>query len=487
MTMSTESYKTKIEELFKHGLVYGITSSLQNLLGFIMLPILTSFYSPDIFGVYSILLLLSAFTSAIFYLGASSALGRFYFEDTSEFFKKRIVTTSLLITLFGAFLLVFLAFLFANRLSIYLFQTIVFSKHIILILIGTAITFLLNFMTLLIRYEKKSVQFLIVIMTSVLLNFIITYLLLSRYNYGLLAPIYGMLISNSICFLAILFTRLNLLTRNLELTHFKMILNFGIQTSLAGFLFYILEWIDRLIIKDLLTLNEVGVYSLGYRLGSIMNILVIMPFSLIWAPLRMQNAKKKDSNIFSGKVVSYYTIVGVMIMLATILFGQEIMKLIFTNKSYSSAILVMPIIMCSLFFYGYQNIVDFGIYLNKKVYYYIIVSLISIGINVLLNYLLIPKYGYMAAAYITLVTYLISSTSIYYISNYYFKIKIEAFRVLGALATIPILYFIVNFLFISNILIKLLLALFLLYIFYIAWLNESERSYLKQKIKFSKM
>ena len=95
MTMSTESYKTKIEELFKHGLVYGITSSLQNLLGFIMLPILTSFYSPDIFGVYSILLLLSAFTSAIFYLGASSALGRFYFEDTSEFFKKRIVTTSL--------------------------------------------------------------------------------------------------------------------------------------------------------------------------------------------------------------------------------------------------------------------------------------------------------------------------------------------------------------------------------------------------------
>jgi O-antigen/teichoic acid export membrane protein len=482
MTESISTYKKKIEELFKHSLVYGITSSLQNVLGFIMLPILTTFYTPDVFGVYSILLLLSALTSAIFYLGASSALGRFYFDEDSDSYKKKIVTTSLLITLGGAAFLVLSGFLFANRLSLYLFQTTAYSKSIVLILIGTAFTFLLNFMTLLLRYEKKSIKFFFIIISGVILNFSITYLLLSRYKYGLLAPIYGLLISNAICFSVILLTRMHLLTRSLELNHFKMVLSFGIQSSLAGFLFYFLEWVDRLIIKDLLTLKDVGIYSLGYRLGSVMNILVIMPFTLVWGPLRMQNAKNKDADIFSGKVVSYYTIVGVMILVTTILFGEDVVKLIFANKSYSAAAIVMPIIMFSLFFYGYQSIVDFGIYLHKKVYFYILVSFIAIIFNVGMNYWLIPNFGYMAAAYITLATYMITSTSIYFISNFYLKIKVEVVRVVMALSVVPFLYFIINFLSISSILLKSIIALILFYLFYIAWLNESERRYLNQKI-----
>lgn len=447
-----------------------------------MLPILTTFYTPDVFGVYSILLLLSALTSAIFYLGASSALGRFYFDEDSDAFKKKIVTTSLLITIGGATFLVLCGFLFANHLSIYLFQTTAYSKPIILILIGTAFTFLLNFMTLLLRYEKKSIQFFFTIISGVILNFLITYILLSNYKYGLLAPIYGLLISNATCFSIILLTRMHLLTRSLELNHFKMVLSFGIQSSLAGFLFYIIEWVDRLIIKDLLTLNDVGIYSLGYKLGSVMNILVIMPFTLVWGPLRMENAKNKDADIFSGKVVSYYTIVGVMVLVTAILFGEDIMRLIFINKSYSSAATVLPIIMFSLFFYGYQSIIDFGIYLHKKLYYYILVSFIAIIFNVVMNYLLIPKFGYMAAAYITLVTYMITSILIYLISNFYFKIKVEVIRVLIALAVVPFLYFIVYFLSISSILLKSIIALVLFYFFYVAWLNKSERRYLNQKI-----
>jgi O-antigen/teichoic acid export membrane protein len=182
--------------------------------------------------------------------------------------------------------------------------------------------------------------------------------LLSKYNYGILSPIYGLLVSNIICFSLLLILRFELLTRNLELKYFKLILYFGVQSSIAGLFFYILDWVDRLIIKDLLNLNDVGVYSLGYRLGSIINILLIMPFTLVWAPLRMQNAKSKDAEIFTEKVISYYTVIGVFIIIFTILFGENILKLIFVNKNYADAMLIVPIIMFSLFFYGYQNIVD---------------------------------------------------------------------------------------------------------------------------------
>jgi len=481
MSVPPVSFKKNIEELFKHSLVYGITSSLQNVLGFIMLPILTAFYTPKIFGVYSILLLMSTLTNSIFSLGASSALGRFFFDEDSDLFRKKVFTSTLLLTLIGGGLLVFFGIIYSKTLSIYLFQTNIYSGPILLTLIGTAFGFLLSLMTNLLRYEKKSYHFFLIVIFGVIINFLITYVLLSLYKCGLLAPIYGSLISNGLCFLILLLSRLRLLTKRIEVNHIRLFLNFGIQVSFSGFLFYILEWADRLIIKDLLDLTDVGIYSLGYRIGSLINVLLIMPFCLVWAPWRIQHAKDSDMDIFSGKILSYYTIGGVMILMLFILFGEDIISIIFVNKAYSSASKVFPFILVSYFLYGYQNIVDFGVYLQKKVYIYILISLLAILINVLLNYLLIPKLGYMAAAYISLITYLLSSTSIYFISKNYFVIKIETKRVIFPLAYVFFLLVLNNLLPEMNFFFKLTLVLISLHIVYYYWLSNSERVYLFNK------
>ena len=98
--------QTKIKELLNHGLIYGLTSSLQSILGFVLLPILTVYYTPEEFGIYSIILLVSALASALFYFGASSALARFYFEENSDLYRKKITSAALFITLTGAILLI---------------------------------------------------------------------------------------------------------------------------------------------------------------------------------------------------------------------------------------------------------------------------------------------------------------------------------------------------------------------------------------------
>ena len=156
MTSEITPLSAKITKLFKNGLVYGLTSSLQSVLGFILLPILTIYYTPEIFGVYSLLLLLSALASSIFYFGASSALGRFYFEEDSELYRRKIFTTALTISLIGALLLIVFAIFFGKPLSLSLFKTHEYYFYIILILIATAFGFLLNLMTLLLRYKNKT-------------------------------------------------------------------------------------------------------------------------------------------------------------------------------------------------------------------------------------------------------------------------------------------------------------------------------------------
>ena len=105
---------SKIKELLNHGLIYGLTSSLQNLLGFILLPILTVYYTTAEFGIYSIILLVSTLAGSLFYFGASSALGRFYFDEDSDAYRKKIVSSALFITLVGAIILILLSLFLVN-------------------------------------------------------------------------------------------------------------------------------------------------------------------------------------------------------------------------------------------------------------------------------------------------------------------------------------------------------------------------------------
>lgn len=476
MTSNIDPFSSKIKKLFKSSLVYGLTSSLQSVLGFVLLPILTIYYTPEIFGVYSILLLLSALASAIFYLGASSALGRFYYEEDLDLYKRKVFTTALIVTLTGASLLISCGLIFAKPLSVSLFETDKYYLPIILILIATSFGFLLNLMTLLLRYENKVGLFFTIIISGVLVNFIVTYSLLSKFNFGILAPIYGILISNSLSFLILILIKFKDLTKKLEMNHFKRILSFGIQASFAGLSFYLLEWIDRLIINELLDLNDVGIYSLGYRLGAIINILLVTPFAFVWAPMRMQYARSESLSLFTGKVLLYYTLIGVLIISATILFGEDVLKLVFINKSYDDAMLIVPIIMFSLLFYGYGNIIDFGIYINNKIYFYTLIVVVLIIVNIVLNYWLLPKFGYQAAAYITLITYFLSSLALYLVSNYYYQIKIHFTKISIALIIIPSLYFMVNFFGEINILTRIIVAFAILLVFYNLFLYKEDRN-----------
>jgi len=480
--MNTATLQGKIEEMFKHGLIYGLTSVLQNLLGFIMLPVLTAFFTPDVFGAYSILLFMSTLGSSIFYLGASSAMGRFYFDENSDLFRKKIFTTALLITVFGAVSLSFIGIFFANNLSTQFFGTEIYTKPIGLIFLGTAFGILFNLMTLFLRYEQKSYQFFILMLCFVFIDFLLTYVLLKWFDMGISAPIFGMIISNALCFLVLLVKNVDYLTSELELKYVGLLLNFGLQTSIAGLLFYTLNSIDKLIIKELLNLSEVGVYSLGYRLGSVMNILLVVPFTFIWSPLRMKHSKDGDMDLFSERVLSYYTFVGVIIMMFAILFGEDIMKYFFVNKSYLSATKVFPVIMFAYLFYGYGNILDYGIYLHKKVYLTSLILILAIVFNVALNFFLIPKWGYMGAAYISVLTYLSTSITLYVISNRLHPLKVDLKRVLAALLFISFLYFLMNYALVWNLLYKLIVFFGTLYLFYRYWLSKGERKYILYKL-----
>ena len=171
---------------------------------------------------------------------------------------------------------------------------------------GAAFGFLLNLMTLVLRYQKRSTSFMVITLFGVALNFGITYVLLSVFSYGILAPLFGTLFSSTLCFILLFATNLSGLTIRLKSSHIKKIIIFGLQASASGFLFYLLDYVDRLILKDLSSMSDVGVYSLGAKIGALINITLLLPFSLIWSPMRMEYLNEENNKEFSGQILLFF-------------------------------------------------------------------------------------------------------------------------------------------------------------------------------------
>jgi len=81
---SSQSLTNKVKEAGKHALIYGFGSVLQSMIGFVFIPLYTKYYTPEIYGTFSILTICGTLAATLFGLGAPSSLSRSYFDYSAE-------------------------------------------------------------------------------------------------------------------------------------------------------------------------------------------------------------------------------------------------------------------------------------------------------------------------------------------------------------------------------------------------------------------
>lgn len=166
----------------------------------------------------------------------------------------------------------------------------------------------------------------------------------------------------------------------------------------------LLSQFDRLMIKARIGSSEAGLYSFAYTIATIFSV-VASSLDTAWTQWffdQMQAGKeeeiRKTANYYEGIV----TLGAIMLMLVS----PELIILL-GGKKYMDCKAVVPPIVLAMFF-------SFMYYMPATVeYYYKKTKLIAIGtmlaavLNIILNLLFIPRYGYVAAAYTTVVCYLL--------------------------------------------------------------------------------
>ena len=172
----------------------------------------------------------------------------------------------------------------------------------------------------------------------------------------------------------------------------------------------ILTRFDRIMIDDMCGKAQAGIYGLAYNLSTLMVIIndAVLKVLTPWTYQQISSDKKGNIKGIINKLVPIVALINIML----ILFAPEVVK-IFATKDYYEAIYIIPPVSCSVFFMFVYNVYVNIEYYYEETKYVAVASITAAALNVILNFVFIKKFGYLAAGYTTLASYILYALAHY--------------------------------------------------------------------------
>lgn len=482
--------KVSLEKYFvglsKDSLIYGLGNAVLKILALITAPIFTRVFVPAQYGVISLIASIISFLSLFLLFGMDNAVFVSFYQYKKE---KKIVLSSAFWFLFvWGLLLVIPASFFSNQISLLTFKTTSYSI-IFLITFWTAyLTLLINFAKVIFRLHFQAKTFAIVSIFNALVVTGLMILFVLYFKNGLVGYFLGSFIGTLLTALLTLY----LIRADLKLTfsfkRLKEMVLFGAMVVPASLAFFVFDLSDRFFVEHYRGLVELGLYSIGINIAGLI-VFFSFAFGQAWSPqvMKMYFSSRKIYNQFVPRFFVYYLIFFFSLAAFISLFGQEILKIFATPKFFGAATVIAPLSL-AMVFAATNQVTSLGINIARKTKYFASYTGLAAILNVILNFLLIPKFGMVGAAWSTAISYLFLTVAYYLISQKFIFLKLDWQKIIKlVLLNLAVIFFspmLWRFNFWGNLAIKFLEFGFLLVLLYLLGIIEKQEiAYLKTYLK----
>ena len=411
--------------LSKHSLFYGLGSITSSLLGFILLPIYTYFLTPTDYGILTLLGVTGSIAGTIAGLGLGSALFREVIHLGTD---ESTVENTALYFLIGESILFFgVLIAFSPQLSNLIFNAPQYT-FLLRLIFFTGILNVFNIVTMArLRIREQSALYAILSVA----RFIVGAGLNIYYITVLQRGVKGLIIAGLIASVLFAIVYIALLFRDLRPTFsiqaMRRMLNFGTPLVPAGLASMVMTSADLYFLKAFSTSAEVGLYSLGYQIGMVIN-LIVGAIQMAWPAQMFTIAKQQNAERQFAKMLTYYLVALGFIGLLFSVLAREALMLMTTPRFYK-AYTVVPLIVLSYIFYGVRFMTNIALPTQNKMKYMPPIIISAAVLNIGLNYLFIPCYGMMGAAWATVISYLILVLVQTAVNQHFWYIRYEYRRI----------------------------------------------------------
>jgi len=202
---------------------------------------------------------------------------------------------------------------------------------------------------------------------------------------------------------------------------FKQLLNYGWPIMVAGLAYVVNENFDKWLLPEMLNKDINGAYSACYKIAVFMTIF-IQGFRLGAEPFFFNHAEEKNAKQTYAFIMKYFVILGSLILIIITIYLDFFKQLLVDNPDYWIAINIVPIVLLANLCLGIYFNLAIWYKLTDKTRYGMYISVIGALVTIAFNYIMIPKIGFMAAAWATLIAYLVMMAISYVLGRKHYPV-----------------------------------------------------------------
>jgi O-antigen/teichoic acid export membrane protein len=392
---------------------------LNKAIPFLLLPILTKYLSPEEYGLLSIFLISISLYGAFIGMSVNTNISKNYHHVTRDELAK-IIGNVIFILLFTTL------FYFIFTVAIWSLLDEVFSIPVWLLLAVPFLAFMQminNLNTTILRNEQRAFMYGVFEVSKTVLVMGVTVFFLTALDFSWHSQIVGISVGSFIfCILGFIYMyKRNYITLAFDKEKIKSILHISVPLVPHVLGALIIAMSDRIFIEQMIGLEAVGLYAVGYSFGMIVMIFTDA-FIKAWSPwfykiLANPTESKKQ------KIVkyTYIYIIGLFVLAGAIsVVAKFILPYFIDEKFYGASEFIFWIALGYAIRGVYQIFFPYLVHISRTAFL-ATSTVVAALINLLLNYLLIDMYGAIGAAYATAGAFAISASLVFWYQqkNYY--------------------------------------------------------------------
>jgi len=479
-----------VKRFAKDTAIYGIAAVLPKLINVLLVKLHTKILPPTAYSENTQFYIYAAYLNVLLTFGMETAFFRFFTKYKDN---KKVAQTAFTFILFSSlfFLIIFLAFsdqiaafldipksYYQILISILILDTLVVIPYAYLRVTQQPVKFAFYRIFNISIYAILNVVFLWLIPNLIIKDKIHTTSFIQQYEAH--PKVIYIFVANLIASVATFILFLPVIKKlkiGLDTVLLKKMLAYSIPIMIAGLAYATNENLDKLLIGRMLDKETMGIYSAVYKIGVLMS-LYVTAFRLGAEPFFFSQHKAENAKEQYAHILLWFTILGAVFMVGIMTFLDIIAKLLIGQSVYLKALDIVPIILTAYLLFGIYNNLSVWYKLTDRTKYAMFLSIIGAVITIVFNLIMIPKIGYIAAAWATLAAYGTMSLLSFMLGRKYYKVPYETERILFYVFSSAVTGILIYKYFFNNYPIKLLIL-----IAYILMVVLLERKNIKQVLK----
>jgi O-antigen/teichoic acid export membrane protein len=413
----------KLRELSKNLAIYGLGDVAVTGVNFLLLPVYMRYLTAEDYGVLTLLGSVEVIAKILFRWGLDGSFMRFYYDCEDSAARQKLASTIFyfLLAVSGVLLLVSLAAAPAIVALLDGSPSTVRALRIVLVN-----TFAIGFTFLpfhLLRMEQRSKTF----SALTLARSVSTLLLRIALVVGLGMGVMGVVLTDIAVTAAILLVLLRFFAPLIRPVFSREVLReslrFGLPRMPHAFAQQVMAVGDRFILTRFRSLAEIGVYSIGVSFGLTLK-LFLSAFEYAWAPFYYATAREPGAErIFAG--VTTYGVAILSLMTAGLsAIGSDLLALM-AKPDFAAASGIITWTAIGVLLQGVYLLTSIGLNITKNTRYYPVATTAAAVTNVGLNFVLIPRFGIIGAAWANGAAYAVQAVVAFRFSQRVYPVAYE--------------------------------------------------------------